>query len=82
MANAKEEGWESRSSTDGRASRKSGHHRWSQRVVLPPLLGDKRLDKVDMSQVPVKYSASVTRQAHASCIKQECSQLIGIVKFR
>ena len=55
MANAKEEGLEEKSSTDGRASRKSGHSRWSQGVLLSLFLGDERLDKVEVSGARQKF---------------------------
>ena len=42
------------------------------------MLGDERLDKIEVSRVPDKHSVSVARPTHASCINQRWSKLVGI----
>ena len=79
MANAEGEGLDGMSSTDGRASCKSGHYRWSQGVVRSFLFRNERVDKIEVSQVANKHAVSVARQTHASRVNRVWSKLVGIV---
>ena len=66
MSNAKEE-LDDGSSTDGRASRKCGHHLMGARILLSLLFETKRLDEDELSP-PVSQSVST-----------KWSQLVGNV---
>ena len=65
MANAEkgEDGWQVK-------------YGWSSFLPRPPpsmvsfLLGDERVDKIEMSKVSNKHSVSFGRQAQASCFEQ------------
>ena len=65
----------------GEVQRRS-HHRRSQGVVLPLLLGDECLVTVEVTQVPDCDYASVTRRTHASGVNEGRTQLVSIIVLR